>query len=70
MREYLNKQMDDKTVRKQKDEEVNKVQADIWHKDLENFLRHEREKEKYIQDVNKKHQDILVQQMKEKEKGK
>lgn len=55
MREFLNKQMEDKHRRKQQEEEINKVQADIWSKDLANFQKHEQEKADYIKNVNKKH---------------
>ncbi len=61
MRNFLNKQMDDKNHRKIQDDQVNHMQADIWAKDRENFMEHERQKEEYIKSVNKKHQDILNQ---------
>ncbi len=42
MRQFLNKQMEDKTTRKIQEDEVNHMQAEIWSKDRENFMEHER----------------------------
>ncbi|KRX10850.1 hypothetical protein PPERSA_12201 [Pseudocohnilembus persalinus] len=65
MREFLQKQMQEKEQRKKADDEVNKMQAEIWSKDRQNYMEHERQKEEYIKMVNKKHQEILKDQMTE-----
>lgn len=44
MREYLRKQMEERYQKKLSEEELNKLQAEIWSKDRENFLSHESEK--------------------------
>lgn len=67
MREYLRKQMEERYNKKLSEEELNKLQAEIWAKDRENFLQHESEKQNYIKMVNKKHQAILNEQIKERD---
>eukprot|EP00825_Cyclidium_porcatum_P038651 TRINITY_DN4527_c0_g1_i4.p1 TRINITY_DN4527_c0_g1~~TRINITY_DN4527_c0_g1_i4.p1 ORF type:complete len:557 (+),score=167.16 TRINITY_DN4527_c0_g1_i4:224-1894(+) len=66
MREFLNKQIEEKNQRVQKEEDINKQQADIWAKDRENYLEHEKQKKDYINFVNKKHQEVLVKQIEDK----
>ena len=66
MREYLNRQMQEKEERKRQEEDVNKKQSTIWKKDVENYMDHEQKKSEYVKMVNKKHADILKQQMQEK----
>lgn len=41
MRSFLNKQMDEKTISKAQEQEINKMQAHIWEKDRQNFMEHE-----------------------------
>ena len=67
MREYLGKQVQEKKDKAQKESEIDKLQATIWKEDLNNFKEHEQTKTNYINDVNKKHQDILLEQMAQKE---
>ncbi|KAL4453090.1 hypothetical protein ABPG74_015321 [Tetrahymena malaccensis] len=70
MRSFLNKQIDEKNDRKVQEDQINKKQAEIWAKDRENYMEHEQNKQTYIKTVNKKHQDILKQQMDEKQNPK
>jgi len=46
------------------------MQAEIWAKDRENYLTHEQNKNEYIKMVNKKHAEILHEQMHEKNQKK
>lgn len=41
MRQFLNKQIDEKNQKLEQEESINKKQAEIWAKDRENFIEHE-----------------------------
>ncbi|EAS04273.3 hypothetical protein TTHERM_00299910 (macronuclear) [Tetrahymena thermophila SB210] len=67
IKQFLDQQIQEKHNRQIEEEKLNKQQAEIWQKDREHFLDHEDKKKKYIQDVNKQHQKILVDQIKQKD---
>lgn len=40
MRDYLKKQIEDREVKKQYENDLNRIQAEIWSNDIKNYLEH------------------------------
>lgn len=65
MKEFLDKQVDERNQKKQFESNLSNKQADFWKMDTNNFFENERKKAEFIKDLNKKHASILKQQMEE-----
>jgi len=70
VKSYLDKQKQDKEDKKKEEENFNKKQADLWKKDTEEFYNSEKYKMETLKDINKKHADILKQQIEEERRRK
>lgn len=57
--------MEDKKVRQQEEERRNKIQAEIWKKEAQEYVHTEKEKSDYIRSLNKEHASILLSMFKE-----
>lgn len=62
IRNFLNKQLDEKEAKKRFENELEKKQAEIWKKDTEDFYNKEAEKKYDLKIANKSHAGYLLQQ--------
>ncbi len=70
MRDYLARQVEDKKVKENEEKKIDEKQAEVWKEDTSNFFENEKSKAEYLKNVHKQHEDILKEQMKDKEDGK
>lgn len=70
MKDFLDKQVNERNQKQQFETDLSNKQADFWKKDTNNFFDNERKKNEFIKDLNKKHADILKAQMEENNKKK
>lgn len=66
---YLLQQVKDKGLRQDEEERRNKIQAEIWKKEAEEYVHTEKEKSDYIRDLNKEHASILLSMFKDAQHG-
>lgn len=67
MREYLARQVDEKRQKEIDEKKIDEKQAVVWKEDTEAFFDNEKKKHEYLKDVYKKHEDVLLAQMQDKE---
>ena len=67
MRNYLGKQVEEKKQREIDEKQIDGKQAEVWKEDTGNFHENEKNKQQYLKDVYKNHEEILKAQMQEKE---
>lgn len=67
MREYLARQVDEKRQKEIDEKKIDEKQAVVWKEDTEAFNDNEKSKQQYLKDVYKKHEDVLLAQMSDKE---
>lgn len=73
MRNFLNKQMDEKKMRENMEKALNDEQAHMWKQDHRNYQEEENRLNQKINNINKENADFLKRQMEDKtlkEKGK
>ena len=70
MREFLNKQMEEKKHRENLEKALNDEQANMWRVDLRNYTEEERRLGDKISKINKENADFLLKQMEDKHGGK
>lgn len=66
MREYLNKQVEEKRQREINEKVIDDKQAKVWQEDTKNFFDNEKKKQDYLKDIYKQHEDVLKHQMDDK----
>ena len=67
MRNYLDKQVEEKHQKEVDERKIDEKQAVVWKEDTDNFNNNEKNKQDYLKNVYKNHEDILKAQMKEKD---
>ena len=67
MREYLARQVDEKHQKEIDEKKIDEKQAVVWKEDTDAFVDNEKKKNEYLKDVYKKHEEVLLAQMKDKE---
>ena len=67
MRDYLARQVDEKKMKEIEEKKIDEKQAEVWKEDTTNFVENEKEKQDYLKNIHKNHEDILKAQMQEKE---
>jgi hypothetical protein len=70
MRDFLNKQMEEKKHRENMEKALNDEQANMWRIDLRNYTEEERRLMDKINKINKENADFLKKQMEDKNGGK
>lgn len=63
MREYLAKQVEEKRQKEISEKEIDSKQAKVWQEDTNNFFENEKQKQDYLKNINRQHEDILKAQM-------
>lgn len=66
MRDFLNKQMEEKKHRENMEKALNDEQANMWRIDLRNYTEEERRLMDKINKINKENADFLKKQMEDK----
>lgn len=67
MRQYLARQVEEKKQKEIDEKKIDEKQAVVWKEDTEAFFDNEKKKQEYLKDVYKKHEDVLLAQMQDKE---
>ena len=67
MREYLARQVEEKRQKEIDERKIDDKQAVVWKEDTEAFNDNEKSKHQYLKDVYKKHEEVLLAQMADKE---
>ena len=67
MRDYLARQVDEKKQKEIEEKKIDEKQAVVWKEDTEAFNENEKNKQQYLKDVYKKHEDVLLAQMADKD---
>lgn len=67
MRDYLSRQVDEKKQKDIDEKRIDEKQAVVWKEDTNAFFENEKQKHDYLKDVYKKHEDVLLAQMQDKE---
>lgn len=67
MREFLNKQMEEKKHRENLEKALNDEQANMWDQDLKNYTEEERRLIEKINKINKDNAEFLKKQMEDKQ---
>ena len=67
MRDFLNKQMEEKKYRETLEKALNDEQATMWRQDLSNYTEEERRLHDKINKINKENADFLKKQMEDKQ---
>jgi hypothetical protein len=70
MKQYLDRQTNDKREKMEVDKQLNHKQADVWRTDKRNFEEEEKAIKQKIFETNKEHAEFLKRQMEESKKGK
>lgn len=70
MRDYLARQVEDKKIKESEEKKIDSKQADVWKEDTSNFFDNEKNKADYLKQVHKQHENILKEQMKQKDDNK
>ena len=68
MCDELAKQVEEKKKRAEFENKMNKDQAGMWKKDVEDYFEEEKKVSEKIKSINKEHQAILIQQIEENKK--
>lgn len=66
MREYLDKQVQEKKQKEIAEKQIDEKQAKVWQEDTSNFFDNEKKKQDYLKDIYKQHEDVLKSQMDDK----
>lgn len=66
MREYLDKQVQEKKQKEIAEKQIDEKQAKVWQEDTNNFFDNEKKKQDYLKDIYKQHEDVLKSQMDDK----
>ena len=66
MREYLGRQVDEKHQKQIQEKKIDEKQAVVWKEDTEAFFDNEKQKQDYLKGVYKKHEQVLLAQMQDK----
>lgn len=67
MREYLAKQVEEKRLKEIEEKKIDEKQAIVWKEDTNLFFENEKQKQDYLKNVYKKHEEVLLAQMKDKD---
>ena len=67
MRDYLARQVEEKRQKEIDEKKIDSKQATVWKEDTDAFFDNEKAKQDYLKNVYKKHEDVLLAQMKDKE---
>jgi hypothetical protein len=67
MREYLGRQVDEKHRKEVDEKKIDEKQAKVWKEDTSAFFDNEKQKQEYLKGVYKKHEEVLLAQMQDKE---
>jgi hypothetical protein len=67
MRDYLARQVDEKYRKEQDEKKIDEKQAKVWKEDTSAFFENEKHKQEYLKGVYRKHEDVLLEQMQDKE---
>lgn len=59
--------MDEKRQKEIDEKKIDEKQAVVWKEDTDAFFDNEKKKQEYLKDVYKKHEDVLLAQMKDKD---
>jgi len=63
VRSYLDKQVEEKHQKHEYECQLDQKQAEFWKCDTENYCEHDKQRQQIIRDTNKRHQEILLQQI-------
>jgi hypothetical protein len=63
----LAKQVDEKKQKEVEERKIDDKQAEVWKEDTGNFYDNEKQKQDYLKNVYKNHEEILKAQMQERE---
>lgn len=61
------KQVDEKKQKEVEERKIDDKQAEVWKEDTGNFYDNEKQKQDYLKNVYKNHEEILKAQMQERE---
>ncbi len=67
MREYLARQVEEKRQKEIDEKQIDQKQAHVWKEDTSAFFENEKDKQNYLKGVYKKHEEVLLAQMQDKE---
>jgi di/tripeptidase len=70
IREYLDKQMEERRQQKEYEKQVDQAQGRIWKQDTQNYIEHEKEVNAIIRMMNKNNLNALKSQIEYAEKNK
>lgn len=67
MRDYLARQVEEKRQKEIEEKKIDQKQAVVWKQDTQAFNDNEKNKQQYLKDVYKKHEEVLTAQMSDKQ---
>jgi hypothetical protein len=67
MRDYLARQVEEKRQKEIDEKKIDEKQAHVWKEDTSSFFDNEKQKQEYLKNVYKKHEEVLLAQMQDKE---